>query len=103
MKYSTIIKETNPDTGTRTFSNLSSKLSEKSKNIRPLNVPRDGMCKDRFQSFKILSSHRFLVPQYGTMRKVEFNGKVQPEVLFSSFDIRLNEVAVHEGFAVTPA
>lgn len=79
MKYSTIIKETNPNTGTLTLSDLSSKLSEKSKNIRPLNVPRDGMCKDRFQSFKILSIHIFLVPQYGTTVKVEFSGKVQSE------------------------
>ena len=46
MKYSTITKQTNPHAGTFTLGDLSSKLSEENKNIRPLNVARDRMCKD---------------------------------------------------------
>jgi hypothetical protein len=72
VKYSTITKKTNPDAGTFPLGDLGSKLSEKSKNIRPLNVSRDRMSKDGFQSFKIFSLHMFLVPQYGTTVKVEY-------------------------------
>lgn len=72
MKYSTISKETYTHSGTFAFGDLSPKLSEKSKNIRPLNVPRNWMGKDRFQCFKIFSLHMLLVPQYGTTVKVEY-------------------------------
>jgi hypothetical protein len=46
VKYSTIPKETNPDAGTFALGDLRPKLSEKSKNIRPLNVSGDGVSKD---------------------------------------------------------
>jgi hypothetical protein len=74
VKYSTITKETNADARTFPLGNLCSKLSEKSENIRPLNVSRDGMSKDRCQSFEVFSFHRFLVPLLGTTVKVSSEG-----------------------------
>lgn len=72
VKYSTITKETYTHSGTFALGDFSPKLSEKSENIRPLNVPGDRMGKDRFQSFKIFSLHMLLVPQCGTTVKVEY-------------------------------
>lgn len=72
MKYPPIAEKTYPHSGTFALGDLSSQLSEKRKNIRPLNVPGDGMCEDRFQSFFIFSFHIFLVPQFGTIVKVEY-------------------------------
>nr|WP_237754290.1 hypothetical protein [Geobacter sp. OR-1] len=46
MEYSTVPKETNPNAGTLMLGDLRPKLSEKSKNIRPLNVSGNGVSKD---------------------------------------------------------
>ena len=62
MKYSTIPKKTNPHAGTFALGYLRPKLSEESENIRPLNVSRNGVSKDRFQGFEMFSFHKFLVP-----------------------------------------
>ena len=70
VKYSTIPKETNTDARTFTLGNLSPKLFEESQNIRPLNVSRNGVSKDRCQSFEMFSLHRFLVPLFGTIVKI---------------------------------
>jgi len=69
VKYSTITKKTDPDAGTFPLGDLSSKLFEKSKNVRPLNVSRDRMSKDGFQCFEIFPFHMILVPQNSTTVK----------------------------------
>jgi hypothetical protein len=51
VKYSSVSKKPYSDTGTFPLGDLSPKLSEKSQNIRPLNVSRDRMGKDGLQRF----------------------------------------------------
>jgi hypothetical protein len=69
VKYPSVAKETNSHTGTFALGDLSTKLSEKSKDVRPLNVSRDRMSKDALKSFEIFSLHIVLVPQNSTIVK----------------------------------
>lgn len=73
MKNTSVAEETNTDTRTFALGNVCPKLSEESKNIRPLDITGDGMRKKGFQCFDIFSSHTILVPQNGTTVKVGRN------------------------------
>lgn len=71
MEYSSVPKKTNTNTRTFTLGNLSPNLFEESQNIRPLDVSRDGMRKDGFESFMMFSLHKILVPRFSTTVKKE--------------------------------
>ncbi|GFO57552.1 hypothetical protein GMSM_45590 [Geomonas sp. Red276] len=57
MKNPAVPKEPNADPGVFPFSDLSTKFSKESKNIRPLDIPRDGMGEDRFQRLEVFPFH----------------------------------------------
>jgi len=64
VKYSSVSKKPYSDTGTFPLGDLSPELSEKSQDIRPLNVSRDRMGKDGLQCFEIFPFHFF----FGTIK-----------------------------------
>lgn len=101
MEYPPVAKET--DTYTRTFAlgDLSPKLSEESKDVRPLNVSRDRMRKDGLKSFEIFPLHMILVPLYSTKvmnsmriattRKMHLTNKSLGDLLASLSELKNNK------------
>ena len=76
MEYTSVAEEANTHTGTFALANLSPELSEKSEDVRPLNVPRDRMSKDGLKGFEIFSLHVSLVPHNSTIVKGLAYGKM---------------------------
>ena len=69
MKNPPVAKKSDPDSWAFPVSNLSSQFPKERDDIRPLDIGRDRVGKDRFESFGMFSLHRLLVLQFGTIVK----------------------------------